>query len=68
MVLVSGKERCVCTNLGASVDIDEAFIQKNWKQVESCKAVYCTGFLMSSSAPVSLPYVVFRLGRQVSMH
>lgn len=53
MVLVTNKERCVCTNLGASVDIDEAFIQDKWAEVAECKAVYCTGFLMTSSTAVS---------------
>ncbi|OEH75551.1 adenosine kinase b [Cyclospora cayetanensis] len=54
MVLVTDKERCVCTNLGASVDIDEAFVEAKWKEVEACDAVYCTGFLLSSSAAVLL--------------
>ncbi|KAL8439903.1 hypothetical protein Efla_006522 [Eimeria flavescens] len=54
MVLVTNKERCLCTNLGASVDIDEAFVQEKWAEVTECAAIYCTGFLMSSSSAVLL--------------
>ena len=53
MVLVSDKERCVCTNLGACIDVDEKFLKEQWAEVEECRAVYCTGFLMSSSSAVS---------------
>ena len=53
MVLVTDKERCVCTHLGASVDIDEDFLQQHWAEVEECTAVYCTAFLLSSSSQVS---------------
>ncbi|KAL8272530.1 hypothetical protein Esti_003529 [Eimeria stiedai] len=53
MVLVTDKERCLCTNLGACVDIDEAFVQEKWTEVTECAAVYCTGFLMSSSSEAS---------------
>lgn len=55
LVLVSeaDKDRCVCTSLGAAEDIDLNHAKACASQIEASGAVYCTGFLLSSSKEVS---------------